>query len=167
MAADIGKKAGDWQVQETGTGSDSFTYQLGYDTWLCICLYDADLGQWREAFYLYKQAWYQRAATGPILSNAGVSNYVEVDAPAAGDILPNAGETVFADNLKIGVYTTNSLRTLAWNFSTSQIVADDTQASPSTIEIPAASGEWLVISIYDNSLASWLDGIYVIRDRWF
>ncbi|MFP4380919.1 MAG: PQQ-binding-like beta-propeller repeat protein [Candidatus Sumerlaeia bacterium] len=157
---------GEWQTQETGTGSASFGYELNYDTWFCVCLYDVDLGQWREAFYMYKQAWHQRTVNMP-LSLSGKAQEIVENAAGPDDINKAPGDSVFADNLNINVYSDSNLRAMAWNYTDSQVVADDSQAAPMSLEVPALSGQWLCICIYDINSATWLDGIYVVRDRWF
>lgn len=47
----------EWASQESYFGDAVLGFDVAYDQWYCVCLYNVDSGRWIDGIYLYRQAW--------------------------------------------------------------------------------------------------------------
>ncbi|MFP4379721.1 MAG: S8 family serine peptidase [Candidatus Sumerlaeia bacterium] len=155
---------GDWAGSKDGNGNDSYGYTLEPDHWLCICVYDNNLGVWTEGIFAYKQVW---VSPNTEIQPMPALTMMNGTGPKPAASTRSATEARFAMNQTYFTKTNGNMNIGSWNFSLSQWQAEETAENFIFFEHPQPYDQWLGICLFNTDTSQWQEGLYVYHQSWY
>jgi hypothetical protein len=160
-----------WIGNVFGSGAVQLSFDLEAARWVGVYLYDETNAAWVGAQYFYKDEWTPRAAAagssmaGEKRSRMDESVSGEDDLPAGAST--RAVEAAFASNQNVFVESPNPCQIRVWNYSAGDWVASKSAvAGADSLSYPLTLGQWLLLTVYDESLGQYVEGCYSYAETW-
>jgi hypothetical protein len=157
-----------WIKDAESFGSDVFDYTPGWDRWLCLAVYDHNLGRWTEGLYMYRANWGADAGGGTsgTKSNAATVRGAEARAVLGVEAAPDNGPAVFGPTQLFQAASNGNMMAAAWNYALGEETSRTESFDGASLPYECPTGEWICLYVYNHDLAKYMEAAYVYREAW-